>query len=298
VPKIDYPLTWEIGDRSLVLNGHRTPDGGIDTTKLDRTYQIEAFDFSPLDIREQREGFHLLTGGDFGPANRMFRHISIRGVIKAPRAAVLEDMEAELLSAFDLERAQLDAPTTFGEGKLIYYSPTEYSGVHIGSIVREGFYCRPENYPITYDRRGVRALARRFAVQLVAGYPYRVLWPAESIVFSSGDWSKTLYNWALRNGGISRVTFTIVTSGNGDTDFTISDGTRDLVLDLSGFATGTLIVEMATKQIYRIDLAPRAAFRTSGIDSFFDIPAGGADVVISNTTNITSVTAAYHQTRS
>lgn len=297
--RYDYPIEWAIGTRELILNGHRTSDGDIDRTKLDSTYLVESFDFSPLDIREQREGLHLLTGGDFGPANRMFRHIALRGAINARSAADLEDMEAEFLSAFDLDRAQLDAPTSYGEGTLIYHSPTAFSGPRIGSVVREGFYCRPEGYPITFERRGSGASTRRWAVQLVAAYPYRLLFPAESVLFSTAaGWTQELPNWGIRNGGISRVRFLVVTSGAGATDFTISDGTRSLVLDLSGQSAINFYVDMFTKQIYRANDVQIPQVRTSDIDSFMQVPPGGVEVTVSNTTNITSVTATYHQSRS
>jgi hypothetical protein len=306
--RLDYPLTWEIGSRSLVLNGHRTADGGFDRAGLERTYQLESFDFSPLDIREQREGMHLLTGGDFGPAVKQFRHISLRGVIKAPDPAELEDMEAEFLAAFDIERAQVDAPTTFGLGQLVYQSPTHISGPRLGMVVREGFLCRPESYPITYDHRGPRGLLRRFAVQLVTGYPYRLLFPAESVVFSdAAGWSRELPNWTTRVGGTSRlmfdITFTDPASGPDD-DFTITDGERSLVLDLSsvttnGWPDAVLRVEMWSKQLYDADDPGRsmAHLRTSDLDSFFDVPAGGCTVSISHTTEIASVTATYQQSR-
>ena len=305
--RLDYPITWEVGSRSLVLNGHRTDDGDIDRSRLDQTYLVEAFDFSPLDIREQREGMHLLTGGDLGPAVRQFRHISLRGVIKAPSAAALEDMEAELLAAFDIEHAQMDAPTTFGLGTLKYLTPTDVSGPDLGSLVNEGFICRPENYPITFDRRGPRGYVRRFAVQLVTGYPYRLLFPIKEVVFRETDgWTLELPNWTTRLGGTSRVTFDVALDGTTtpDTDFTISDGTRSLVLDLhtfhgGGALPGWLRVEMWSKQIYDIEPlgARRAYVRTSGIDSFFDIPAGGATVTISHHAAVYWVRALYHQTR-
>jgi hypothetical protein len=297
--RLDYPILWAIGNRELELNGHRTEDGGFDRSRLDHTYQVESYDFSPLDIREQREGRHLLTGGDFGPATRQFRHISLRGVIKARNGAELDDMEAEFLAAFDIEHAQRDVPTTFGVGTLKHSSETAFSGPGIGQLVSEGFYCRPEGYPVTYDRRGPQGIVRAFMVQLASAYPYRVLFPAESVVFSAAaGWSHDLHNWNQYVGGESQLQFDLTMTGAGANDFTVTDGTRSLVLDLSGASSGWNIrIEMWTKQIYRPNGTTLAYVRTSDIDSFFDVPAGGAAVSISNRTNVSSVTATYHQTR-
>jgi hypothetical protein len=298
VSRLDYPIIWAIGSRELVLNGHRTLDGEMDRALLDQHYLVEAYDFSPLDIREQREGFHLLTGGDFGPADRQFRHISLRGVIVAPSWHVLDDMEAEFLAAFDIEHAELDNPSEYGVGTLKHVSETAFSGPAIGDRIVEGFYCRPEAYPVTFDRRGQRSTTRAFLAQLVAGYPYRVLFPQHSVVFSAAEgWSQDLPNWNDRIGGISRLTFDIEHTGNGDSDFTITDGTRALTLDMSSAGTSHLYVEMWSKQIYNTVPVDKAELRTSDIDSFFDVPPGGVSVTISNVTNIASVTATYHQTR-
>jgi hypothetical protein len=306
--RLDYPVTWEIGGRSLTLNGHRGADGELVRAYLEHTYQLEAYDFSPLDIREQREGMHLLTGGDLGPANRQFRHVSLRGVMKAETPGDLEDMEAELFAAFDLDHAQLDAPTTFGLGRLVHSSPTQLSAPGIYTLVREGFECRPENYPISYERRGPRGYTRAFAVQLVTGYPYRLLYPAEAIVFSTAaGWSQRLPNWTTRHGGTSRLSFDVLLTMDvsPDADLTISDGTRSLVMDLSNFNNGgadLVRVDMWSKQLYHpasedADLVGLGGVRTSDIDSFFDVPAGGVDVTVTHTTGIESITARYHQSR-
>lgn len=297
--RLDYPIEWSIGSRSLTLNGHRTADGGIDRGNLSRTFLVESFDFSPLDIREQREGMHLLTGGDFGMATRQFRHISLRGAIKAPSDAALEDMEAEFLAAFDIEHALRDAPATMGLGSLIYRTPTDISVPGVGKLIREGFICRPESYPITFERRGPRGLIRRWAVQLVSGYPYRLLYPEQSVVFSAADgWTQELPNWTARHGGTSRLSLLIDMGGAGANNFTVSDGTRSLVLDLSSTTSDwNIVVEMWSKQVYRVNGTKLADKRTSGIDTFFDVPPGGCTVAVTNRTNVTSVTATYQQSR-
>lgn len=297
--RLDYPITWAIGSRELVLNNHRTPDGEIDDAALaGGHYVVEAYDFSPLDIREQREGMHLGIGGDFGPANRVFRHISLRGVIVAPDSPTLDYMEAEFLAAFDIDHAESDNPTGFGEGTLKHWSDTSFSGPGIGGRVLEGFYCRPEAYPVTFDRRGVRGQTRAFLTQLVAAYPYRVLFPQESVVFSAAaGWSQALPNWNARIGGFSRLTLDIEHVGNGASNLTLSDGTRTLVLDMSSAGNSHLYVEGWTRQIYNTVPEPKQNLRTSNIDSFFDVPPGGITLAVGNTTNIASVTATYHQTR-
>jgi hypothetical protein len=297
--RLDYPLWWNVGVRELVLNNHRTEDGGVDDAAIMAGYYlVEAYDFSPLDIREQREGMHLQTGGDLGPANRTFRHISLRGNIIAPSGARLDDMEAALLSAFDIEHAQIDNPDQFGEGTLKHLSETSVSVPGVGGRVLEGFYCRPERYPITFDRRGQRGHTRAFLAQLVSPYPYRVLFPEQEVVFSAANgWSQTLPNWTTREGGISRLSLDVSHTGNGASNFTISDGTRSLVLDMSSAGVSNLYIDMWSGQIYNTADEPKQNLRTSDVDSFFDIPPGGATVTISNVTNIASVTATYHQTR-
>ena len=122
---------------------------------------------------------------------------------------------------------------------------------------------------------------------------------AESVVFSAAaGWSQDLHNWSTRWGGMSRLQFDIDMAGAGAVDFTISDGTRALVLDLSSAtADWNVRVEMWTKQVYRPNGSQLAYIRTSDIDSFFDLPGGGAAVSIANRANVSSVTATYNQSR-
>lgn len=289
----DFPL----GYRGVTFNKHRTTAGDYNDTYQTDTIVLNSFDYSRVQWRDQREGLHALTGGDLGVGTEMFRYISLAGKLKNSSGEALEDAIAALVRAFNIEEAQLDSPSTEGVSALDFYCPTAYSGTGIASPVREKFMARPAAATATIERAhdGLTAL---FAAQLVCPDPRRFLYTATTVTLNSGNsWTSALPNWNATMGRKVYPLVTIVTSGAGASNLTISDGTTSLVLDLSAETSGTFTVDMATG-IIKKSTTKKAYLRTSAVDTYWGIPAGGvASPSVSNRTNLTSVAFTYNQAR-
>lgn len=288
----DYRMTY----RGLTLNDHRDASGDFDRDQAEDCYDVTYFDFSALSVRDQVEGLHLDSGADLGVASKEYRRLALRGLIKGSTAAKLEDRVAKLFNAFDVEEAQRDDPTTEGISAFTFWCPTDDPPSGLSSPVQEQFMARPRGFPVVYERKS-QGLAYMFAAELICADPRRYVVTAESIVFSSGDWTKAMPNWSDGQGVIVYPVLTIVMSGAGDSDLTISDGTTDLVLDMSGETAGTFTVDMGTCDIKK-GTTMRADLRTSEVDTFYGVAPGGSSWTITNTTGVTSVTAAYRPARS
>lgn len=291
---IDFPITY----RGLVFNGARTTAGGLDRADIKDNFRIRQFDYSRVQSRDQREGRHSAHGGDLGSGTEVFRFLALTGVVQGSTGEKLEDRISALNRAFSLDEAILDAPSTNGVSLIDFYTPTEYSGTGVsGGVAREAFWARPASAPATIERSN-DGLSALFACELVCGDILRYLYTAESFVFNAGNgWTRTPPNWNTTMGRQVYPVYTIAISGGAAAaNFTMSDGTRSLVLDLSAYSSGSVVVDMSEKSITRSGSSIDSV-RTSDADSFFALPAGGVSVAITNRTNITSVTAAYRQAR-
>lgn len=289
----DFP----IGYRGYTFNKHQTTAGAYDRTYKDDTTVVQSLDFSPVQTRDQREALHALTGGDFGSGNEVFRFISMLVKIKASTGENLEDEIAKISRIGSLEEALLDSPTTMGASAFDFYTPTNVSATGIASPVREKFIARPAG-PVAWVERKHDALTALASLQLVCADPRRYLYTATSVTFSSGaGWTQALPNWNAEQGRKVYPLITVVLSGAGNAAMTFSDGTTDLVCDFSGETSGTFTIDMATG-IIKKGSTEKAYIRTSGVNTYWGIPAGGvASAAVTNRTNVTSVTIGYNQAR-
>lgn len=299
----DFPFTY----RGLTLNRHRASDGTLVTANENDTARINAFDWSRLQQRDQREALHLLSGGDLGDATIAFRYLALSGTVKAPSGGALDDRIAAILAAFDVEEAQLASVST--EGVL----PLDFTGVttittgrgtaftdkqgQAYQYVPERFYARPAAYPIITGRRS-GGDAATFAIELVCPDRRRYIQTAETPVANSGNgFNVALPNWSATTGISVPPQLAIVMSGAGSATLTITLNGVSLVLNMSAESAGTFNIDCATGLITK-GSTPRADLRVSGVTTpFLLVPAGGANLVITNTTNVTSVTATYRQAR-
>lgn len=291
----DFP----IGYRGLTFNGHRTTAGAEQASEAlhQDTILVDTFDFSSVQVRDQREALHALTGGDFGSGNEVFRYITLGGKIKATTGEKLEDSIAKVVRAGSLEEALLDSPTTMGASALDFYCPTEVSATGIASPVREKFIARPVG-PVGWVERMHDGLSARFGLSLVCADPRRYLYTATSVVFSAANgWTLALPNWNAAQGRKVYPTITVVLSGAGHASMTFSDGTTSLVVDFSAETSGTFVIDMALQTIKK-GTTRKDSLRTSTVNTYWGIPAGGvASAAITNRTNVTSVTFGYNQAR-
>ncbi len=289
----DYPM----GYRGLTLNGHRNSSGALVRANIEDTLEVTLLDFSALSVRDQLEGLHVDSGADVGVASKEFRRLTIRGLIKGSTAKLLEDRVVALFNAFDIEEAMRTAPSTEGLSLFDFYCPATTLPAGYTSPVREAFWARPRGFPVVYERKS-SGLAVPFAAELTAADPRRYCYTALSVVFSAGaGWAKTMPNWASGQGVPVWPTVTIVMADAGDDELTISDGTTSFELDMSAEGAGTYVVDMKKGDIlegsdFRDDL------RASDVDTFLAVPPGGSTWTVTNTTNVTSITAAYRPARS
>jgi hypothetical protein len=302
-----FPMTY----RALTLNGHRTAAGAENAALLGNSVRVNSFDFSRLQQRDQRESFHLISGGDLGDATAAFRFISVGGVITATTGAKLTDRISLVQQTFHVEQAQVNNPLTAGVVPFTFTDVTEVStgrgtayvdpvsGATTGEYVVERFYARPAGFPIITGRRsgGDSVL---FSVELVCGDPRRYIDTPEAVVLNSGNgYSASCPNWNSNQGIALEPLLTIVMAGNGATNLTIdssNDGQAALVLNMSAAGAGTFTVDCYTG-IIKKSTTYRADLRTSGVLSFPRIMGGGSTVTVTNTTNVTSVTVGYRQAR-
>ena len=152
--------------------------------------------------------------------------------------------------------------------------------------------------PSAWAERAHDGLTAKFAAQLVCPDPRRYLYTATSVTFSAGaGWTQVLPNWNTTMGRKVYPLVTIVLSGAGHASMTFSDGTTSLVCDFSAETAGTFTIDMATQRILKATTV-KASLRTSGVNTFWGIPAGGvAAAAITNRTNVTSVVFSYNQAR-
>lgn len=287
----DFP----IGLRGYTFNKHRTTAGAYDVTYEQDTTIVQSFDFSPVQVRDQREALHAVTGGDFGTGNEVFRFLSLLVKIKASTGENLEDEIAKIVRVGSLGEALLDYPTTAGASALDFYCPTNISATGIATPVREKFLVRPAG-PSAWVERAHDGLTALASLSMVAADPRRMLYTATTVSFTSTS-PQALPNWTTTLGYKVYPVVTLVMAGAGSASLTISDGTTSLVLDMSGETSGTFTVDMGTG-IIKKGTTVRADLRTSGVNTYWGIPAGGvAAATITNRTNITTSTMTYNQSR-
>jgi hypothetical protein len=299
---VSYPM----GYRGLVLNGHREADGTMLATAAAKarwqdTIRVDRFDFSRLQIRDQREPLHLLSGADVGDATVAGRYLALGGSIVATTAGKLEDRIAEVFQAFHIEEAQVDAASTEGISPFTFTCPTELAGYSPRQIER--FNVRPAGYPAIFERRS-RGLETTFAVELFAPDARRYRDSADAIVLDAGNsFTAACPNWTLGVATHVPPLVTILLAGAGSGSFTLRRqpaagifGQVDFVMNLSGLGASTVTVDMATMRIL-VGNTPRADLQTSAVDTFWAIPRGGCTAEVLNTTGLTSVTLSYRQAR-
>lgn len=302
-----FPLAY----RSLILNGHRTDTGALDETKLGNSIRVDRFDYSRIQQQDQRESFHLISGGDLGDATAAFRYLSVAGEIVAASGPALADFISALETTFDVEQAQLASPSTGGVLPFTFTDttlvstgrgtsfPDPVTGLSAGQYVKERFFARPSAFPIITQRRsgGDTCL---FALELVCPDPRRYIDTAEAVELNSGNgFTAACPNWDAALGKAVWPVLTLVMSGNGASNLSIdssNDAPGPLVLNMAAAGAGTFTIDCQTGLISKAGVYV-ASLRTSAVDTFPYIMAGGSTFSLANTTNVTSLTVGYRQAR-
>lgn len=290
----DFRMTY----RGWTGNIHRDANGAYDVTKEADTDIVEMLDWTPLAVRDQREGRHLQIGGSLGVGTEMFRYLTLQVTIKRSTFAALEDARARFARAFDIQEAQVDAASTRGISAFAFRCPTATPPTGYTSPVDELFYARPMGGP--QGPRVQRGAGKSLiaSAQLVCEDPRRYIDPGRSIVLNSGNsFSAACPNWASTMGVLVEPVITVVMSGNGNAAWTLSDGVRAIVLDMSAAGSGTFTIDTRNRRIYK-GSTPRDDLRESSPVLWPVVLAGGSTWTLTNTGNVTSVTIAYRPARS
>ncbi len=312
---IDYPITFS----GLCINEGMSSTGTRDTTMDKSMFRTTVFDASRLQYRDQREGLHLMSGGDVGTATRVFRFLSLQGFMRDTSPALLDDRAGRLRRAFDLEEAQFTAPNSVGQQALDFYTPTAVPPSGFTSPVHEQYLCRPSVYPQVFDRINT-GLQQSWATELICADPTRYMVDVTQATANSGNsWSVAVPNWDETQGA---MTFPVVriNTNSGSHSATVSirmvgttfGSSSTITVDLSAGTfdgTHTIDIDMRTKVILldgTIDTltrtitggTQRADIRSTAVDTFWGIPAnGGTMSVTAGTSNVTSVVATYRMAR-
>lgn len=289
----DYRMTY----RGWTGNIHRTALGAYDDTKQEDTDVVEMLDWTPLSVRDQREGRHLQIGGTLGVGTEQFRYITLQVRMKRLTFAALEDAKSAFARAFDLQEAQIDSPSTRGISAFAFRCPTGSPPSGYTSPVDELFLARPMGGP--QGPRIVRSEGKSVigSVQLVCEDPRRYIDPGKSIVLNSGNgYSASCPNWGATMGVLVEPVISIVLSGAGHASLTISDGSRSLVMDMSGQTSGTFTVDTRSRRI-RKGSTDKDDVRTSSAILWPVVVAAGNTWTATGTTNLTSVTISYRPAR-
>lgn len=293
VAVFDFPMTF----RSITLNDHRTVAGAVDQTKLAECYEVDRFDPSEIQLRDQREPLHLRSGGDLGDASKTFRYVRVGGSIRSATQAGLDDKVSALLQTFDIDECQAANPATEGISAFAFYSPTGSPPSGFTSPVQEKFLARPAGIPSIAQRRS-SGLVLPFSIVLVCADPRRYLATATTVTLNAGNgFSAACPNWTSLMGMAVDPLVTITMAGAGSATFTLTINGVALILNLSGLAAANIVtVDVATGTI-KVGSTHRADLRTSAVTTFPQIPRGGATATATNTANVTSVVVSYNQAR-
>lgn len=278
---LDFPFTY----RAWVGNRHRTTAAAYDRTYESDTDLVSVFDYSRLSTRDQREGSHLRIGGDLGMATEQFRYLALVVDIKRTSHAALEDAIARFRYAFDVQEAQVESPSTRGIFPLSFYSPTLAPPTGLASPVQEMYYARPDTMP-QFRRSKSGGKSCIASVQLVCEDPRRYAYSPTFKPWATLGSPLALPNWGSDMGATVHPVITLVMSGNGASNLTISDGTRSLVLDMSAAGSGTFTIDCFAQRIWKGSTA-RDDLRTSQPDQWPLVLPGGSSWTIANTTNVT-----------
>lgn len=301
-----FPMEY----RGFVFNGHRSAAGVEVLANIADTARVNELNLTRLQQRDQREALHLLSGGDLGDANLVFRYVSLSGILKASTGAKLSDRIAEMEAAFDVEEAQRASPSTEGVLPFTFTDVTEVvtgrgtawadpvTGAAVGQYVKERVFARPAGFPILPPRRS-GGDSVTFACELVCPDPRRYIDTAESVVLNAGNgYIANCPNWNAAQGVAVSPLVTIVMAGAGAANLSIDLGdVAALVLNMSAETAGTFTWDTATG-IIKKGATHRANLRTSAAATLFGyISAGGGNAAAGNTANVTSITIAYRQAR-
>lgn len=295
-----YPASYAHG--SFAFQAHLNADGSpnaayaqntvtIDGRTIDRTY------------RDGRDVYHLGQGGSLGRSHKGMTLIRFDGRILAPNTtqlATVSDKERAMLAAFDPALCERDSPSTEGAYAFDFIEATADTTTYPTGRISLRYWARPMSAPQMSERLGEGGV-RRYALGLIAPDPRCYEQSEQTLALTPGSASGNVIN---RGTVPAPLKATILMAGAGASNFTITRGGVSFVLNLSTATNGqSVVVVMETCGPYGrgryITKAGAEAFslKTSAASTWLDAPVGTTSFSISNHTNVTSCTLAWHSAR-
>lgn len=295
-----YPASFAHG--SFAFGAHLNADGTPNIVNAQNTVVIDEREIDTA-FRDLRDPYHLTRGGALGRIHKGFGLVRLSGRILVPNAsqdASRSDKERELLAAFDPELCYLDSPTTDGAYAFDFSEPTTDTATYGTGRIPLRYYARPAARPRLIARVDDSA-ASRWAMALVCPDPRAFEQTEQTLVLTPAGASGNVVN---RGNVRAPLKATIVMAGAGHASFTITRAGVSFILDLSGMVNlDTVVVVFETCGPYgegrKITKNGTRTFsiKTSAPSTWLDVPVGTTSFSISNTTNVTSVTLAWHSAR-
>ena len=210
--------------------------------------------------------------------------VVLDGTIRAPSISKLFDKIKALRAAFDASKASYENPTSQGFLALDFSTPTTDTTNYPTGLVPSRYYVR-ERRLLVPPSNMYSGLSQFFRVELEAIDPRRYLQTTDHLD-GAGAADNTLADFR------SFPTISITMSGAGANNFRIQRAasgvtTQGLDLDLTLETTGTIVVDMATRSISKVD-QDKTGLYVSG--DWWSIEPASNTITISNGTNATVVT--------
>jgi hypothetical protein len=287
-----YQSTW----RSITFNAHLDNSGLVDdpahlvAANIASRYTLDTCDINRVSVQDYRELRQFLEGAEPNEAFEGVRAINGQGRIQGASAGDLEDKAWALNEAFSVAACRIAAQATTPKGVLPFSFRRDHlvAGVLVPMPLR--FYARPgPGRPVWVGRRQ-EGFARPFSFQLIAFDPFAYDEAATNVLLAGAT--------VVTNPGnvYVRPVVTIVMAGNGSATFTLTNSTtgKALVLDLSAFGAGTLVIDAAASSIIKSsDSSDQYSRRVSGYISDMFLLAGANTVTGTNLANVTSITYGF-----
>jgi hypothetical protein len=291
----------DYGHNGFAFNSHLDTDGSNLEENVHTTVTIDERQINTA-FRDTRDPYHLTQGGQLGRIHKNFTTIQIAGRIQSPDAtqdAGLADRERELLAAFDPALCLRDSPTTQGAYPFSFSERTTDTVNYPTGILPLQYWARPADRPRISESIGDGGW-RRYALSLIAPDPRAYEQDEQFLLLTPGSPSGDVVNNGTVPGPLKA---TIITTGYGDIDFSITRGGVSFVLTLDAVPAGTITVVFETSAPYGIGRSVTRSgsslfnVKWSDPSTWLDAPVGTTLFTIANTTNVSSCELNWYAAR-
>lgn len=286
---------------SFVLNEHIAADGSFTESLASDTIVVDRREYEAA-FRDGRDPYHLAQGGSLGPVHKGLGYLRLHGRIIVPdasRIARMADRERALRAAFDPALCARDSPTTDGAYALTWDEPTTDTATYPTGLIPMQAYMRPSAAPMI--RESVDDLATRlFTLGLIAADPRIYAQSESTLVLTPASATGDVVN---RGNVPAPLKATIVMAGAGHASFTLNQEGPGFAfqLNLSTMVNSDQVVVVfetcgpyGRGRYITKNGVENFALKVSAADTWVTAPPGTTEFVLTNHTNVTSCTLAWH----